>query len=248
MSTVKTRGAKGAREPREPKLGVLGGMGPQATQVFYQYVLDRTEASCDQEHLPALILSDTGVPDRTASILTGNTEPMYQRLLADARLLEECGCTVIAIPCNTSHYFADRLQGELHIPLIHMIRETVSAIRAMGKTTVGILATDGTVRTGIYQQALEAAGLTPVTLPAQLQRVVMSIIYDEIKKGETGSREKFGEIDAYLRQAGCDCAILGCTELSVYRSLHSLPPYYIDAMEILAEQAILRCGKALRNV
>ncbi len=57
MSTVKTRGAKGAREPREPKLGVLGGMGPQATQVFYQYVLDRTEASCDQEHLPALILS-----------------------------------------------------------------------------------------------------------------------------------------------------------------------------------------------
>ena len=76
----------------------------------------------------------------------------------------------------------------------------------------------------------------------------MSIIYDEIKKGETGSREKFGEIDAYLRQAGCDCAILGCTELSVYRSLHILPPYYIDAMEILAEQAILRCGKALRNV
>ena len=78
-------------------------MGPQATQVFYQYVLDRTEASCDQEHLPALILSDTGVPDRTASILTGNTEPMYQRLLADARLLEECGCTVIAIPVSYTH-------------------------------------------------------------------------------------------------------------------------------------------------
>ena len=98
MSTVKTSGAKGAREPREPKLGVLGGMGPQATQVFYQYVLDRTEASCDQEHLPALILSDTGVPDRTASILTGNTEPMYQRLLADARLLEECGVSFEHMP------------------------------------------------------------------------------------------------------------------------------------------------------
>ena len=230
------------------RLGVLGGMGPQATQDFYQRILDRTDASCDQEHLPTLIWSDTGMPDRTRAILSGETEPVFARLLSGARLLEREGCTVLAIPCNTSHYFADRLQGELHIPLIHMIRETVSAIRAMGKTTVGILATDGTVRTGIYQQALEAAGLTPVTLPAQLQRVVMSIIYDEIKKGETGSREKFGEIDAYLRQAGCDCAILGCTELSVYRSLHSLPPYYIDAMEILAEQAILRCGKALRNV
>ena len=232
----------------EQRLGILGGMGPQATQDFYQRILDRTDASCDQEHLPTLIWSDTSMPDRTAAILGGDVEGCYRRLLDGARLLERGGCTALAIPCNTSHYFADRLQGELHIPLIHMIRETVSAIRAMGKTTVGILATDGTVRTGIYQQALEAAGLTPVTLPAQLQRVVMSIIYDEIKKGETGSREKFGEIDAYLRQAGCDCAILGCTELSVYRSLHSLPPYYIDAMEILAEQAILRCGKALRNV
>jgi aspartate racemase len=113
---------------------------------------------------------------------------------------------------------------------------------------VGILATDGTVRTGIYQDALTQAGLTPVTLPENLQKTVMSIIYDEIKRGETGSREKFGEIDAYLRAQGCDCAILGCTELSVYRVLHSLPPYYIDAMEVLAEQAILRCGKELRNV
>ncbi len=68
----------------EPKLGVLGGMGPQATQVFYQYVLDRTDASCDQEHLPTLILSDTLMPDRTKAILSGETEPTYQRLLKDA--------------------------------------------------------------------------------------------------------------------------------------------------------------------
>ena len=87
-----------------------------------------------------------------------------------------------------------------------------------------------------------------MTPPEDLQKVVMSIIYDEIKRGETGSREKFGEIDAFLRANRCDCAILGCTELSVFRALHALPPYYIDAMEILAEQSILRCGKQLRNV
>lgn len=188
------------------------------------------------------------MPDRTAALLSGETGPLFRQLREGVRLLEREGCTVLAIPCNTSHYFADRLQAQLHIPIIHMIRETVAAIQAMGKKTVGILATDGTVRTGIYQKELTAAGLTPVTLPEELQGVVMSIIYDEIKRGETGSREKFGEVDAWLRQAGCDCAILGCTELSVYRNLHSLPPYYIDAMEVLAQQAILRCGKQLRNV
>lgn len=235
---------------REGILGVLGGMGPQATNTFYQRLIDRTQAESDQEHLQVLIWSDAKIPDRTAGILGGpeEAEKVYQALLAGAKLLEGAGCTVLAIPCNTSHYFADRLQQALNIPLIHMIRETVAAIGAMGKKTVGILATDGTVRTGIYQTELTAAGLTPVVPPEPLQQVVMSIIYDEIKKGETGSREKFGEVDAWLRQAGCDCAILGCTELSVFRSLHSLPPFYIDAMEVLAEQAILRCGKQLRNV
>lgn len=235
---------------REGVLGVLGGMGPQATNTFYQRLIDRTQAEKDQEHLQVLIWSDAKIPDRTAGILAGaeEAEKVYQALLAGAKLLEGAGCTVLAIPCNTSHYFADRLQSQLKIPLIHMIRETAAFIAAQGKRKVGILATDGTVRTGIYQTALTAGGLTPVTLPEDLQKTVMSIIYDEIKRGETGSREKFGEIDAWLRQAGCDCAILGCTELSVYRVLHSLPPFYIDAMEVLAEQAILRCGKQLRNV
>lgn len=235
---------------QEGILGVLGGMGPQATNTFYQRIIDRTQAETDQEHLRVLIWSDAKIPDRTAGILgtPDQAEAVYAALLAGAKLLEGAGCTVLAIPCNTSHYFVDRLQAQLRIPIIHMIRETVAAIQAIGKKTVGILATDGTVQTGIYQKELTAAGLTPVTLPERLQKTVMSIIYDEIKKGETGSREKFGEVDAWLRQAGCDCAILGCTELSVYRALHSLPPYYMDAMEVLAEQAILRCGKQLRNV
>lgn len=55
----------------------------------------------------------------------------------------------------------------------------------------------------------------------------MSIIYDEIKRGEKGSREKFAAIDRWLRASGCDAAILGCTELSVYRTYHGLPDYYL---------------------
>ena len=233
----------------EQKLGILGGMGPQATQVFYQYVLDRTEASCDQEHLPTLILSDTKMPDRTAAILSGHTQALYERLLRDAKLLEDCGCTAIAIPCNTSHYFADRLQGELKsLRLIHMVRETASVMAQSGCKRVGILATDGTIQSGLYQAACAQYGLEAVAPDAAIQALVMSIIYDEIKRGEKGSREKFAVIDRWLRQAGCDSAILACTELSVYRTYHGLPDYYLDAMDVLARESILSCGRALRTV
>lgn len=233
---------------RESRLGVLGGMGPQATQVFYQYVLDRTDAARDQDHLPALILSDTGIPDRTAAILSGDTEELYQRLLADARLLESCGCTAIAIPCNTSHYFADRLQGDVGTPIIHMIRETAAEVMAQGKRRPAILGTDGTIRTGLYQKECRAVGLEAAAPDPETQKLVMSIIYDEIKQGEKGSREKFAQIDRAVRRMGCDCAILACTELSVFRVYHALPSFYLDAMEVLAERAVSRCGYPLRMI
>ena len=232
----------------EQRLGILGGMGPQATQDFYQRILDKTDASCDQEHLPTLIWSDTSMPDRTAAILGGDAEGCYRRLLSGARLLEGGGCTVLAIPCNTSHYFADRLQEDISIPLVHMPREAVGVLTAEGKRKVGILGTDGTVQTGVYQKECAAQGLLGVSPPEQIQKLVMSIIYDEIKRGEKGSREKFAVIDRWLREAGCDSAILACTELSVYRTYHGLPDYYLDAMDVLAQRCITACGYKLRMV
>lgn len=233
---------------QKARLGILGGMGPQATQIFYQRILDRTDADCDQQHLPTLILSDTDIPDRTAAILSGDTDPVFRRLLSGVRLLEQNGCTAIAIPCNTSHHFVDELQGELSVPIIHMVRETCKTLAAMGRRRVGILATDGTIRTRLYQQECAALGMEGVAPDEATQKLVMSIIYDEIKKGEKGSREKFAAIDRALRAMGCDGAILGCTELSVYRIYHGLPDFYTDAMEVLVERSILTCGKNLRTV
>ena len=230
------------------KLGVLGGMGPQATQVFYQFVLDRTDASRDQEHLPAVILSDTGIPDRTAAILSGDTQEVYRQLLWDARLLDRCGCTVIAIPCNTSHYFVDALQEKTVVPILHMIRETAAALAAQGKKRPGILATDGTIQTGLYQKECAAVGLEAAAPDPETQKLVMSIIYDEIKQGEKGSRDKFAKIDRAIRSMGCDCAVLACTELSVFSTYHPLPPFYVDAMMVLAERAVERCGYPLRAI
>ncbi len=232
----------------EQKLGVLGGMGPQATQMFYQMVLDRTDAARDQDHLPTLILSDTGMPDRTAAILSGDTEGLYQRLLADAAMLETCGCTAIAIPCNTSHYFVDRLQGDVGVPIVHMIRETAAALAAQGKKRPAVLATEGTIRSGLYQKECARLGMVAYAPDEATQKLVTSIIYDEIKQGEKGSREKFAHIDKAIRAAGCDCAILACTELSVFAVYHTLPPYYLDAMMVLAEESVKRCGYPLRSI
>lgn len=232
------------------RLGVLGGMGPQATNTFYQFVIDRTDAATDQEHVNALILSDSGMPDRTGAIL-GSEEKrraVFQRLVADAKLLEGAGCTVIAVPCNTSHFFLDDVQKEISIPILHMIRETAKTLAAQGRTRPGILATDGTIQTGLYQREFAALGIQTVVPTPAAQKLVMSLIYDDVKAGRDGDPQKFAAVHRDLVAQGCDCGVLACTELSVFADKHHLPPFYTDAMAVLAERAVEACGKPLRTI
>ncbi len=234
----------------EYRLGVLGGMGPQATNTFYQFVIDRTEAACDQDHVNALILSDSQMPDRTGAILgsEGEREAVFQRLLDDARLLERAGCTVIAVPCNTSHFFLDRVQERVGVPILHMIRETARLLAAQGLKRPGILATDGTIQSGLYQKEFEAVGIQAAVPTPPAQKLVMSLIYDDVKAGRAGDPQKFAAIHRDLEDQGCDCGVLACTELSVFADRHHLPPFYTDAMAVLAERAVQACRKPLRRI
>lgn len=230
------------------KLGVIGGMGPQATLQFCQRIIDLTAARSDQEHLPMLILNDTEMPDRTAALLSGDTAPVAQRLLSDARTLEEWGATAVAITCNTAHAFLPLIEGELTVPVVNMVTEAAAALKALGCKRAGILGTDGTLRTGLYHKALEAQGIEAVSPPSGAQEQVMSIIYGEIKKGLPGSEEKFAAADRALRDQGCDRILLACTEMSTYKDWHGLGEFYVDAMDILARRCVERCGYPLRDM
>ena len=203
-------------------LGILGGLGPMATVYFYEMLTRHTQAARDQDHIDVIINP-------------GNTEPMYQRLLADARLLEECGCTVIAIPCNTAHYFYDRLNETIPIPILNMVEETVLAAKAGGSARVGILATTGTVRTRTYQRMCEKHGLPCAVPDDAAQAAVMDVIYGDIKQGRPADMAAFERAAASLRAQGCDRAILGCTELSAAfgedRSASALP--VVDPLDVL---------------
>ena len=225
-------------------------MGPQATNTFYQYIIDRTDARTDQEHLSVLIFSDCAMPDRTAAILgtQAQKDEVYERLLSDARMLERAGCTAIAVPCNTSHYFLDRVQEQISIPIVHMIRETARLLVSQGKKRPGILATDGTIRTGLYQREFAAFGIYAAAPRPAAQKQVMSLIYDDIKAGKAGDPEKFAAFTKDLVEQGCDCAVLACTELSVFANQHHLSPFYVDAMAVLAQRSIELCHKPLRAV
>ncbi len=226
------------------KLGVIGGMGPEATSYYYENIIAHTKAEKDQDHIDMVILSHAAMPDRTQAIMSGRGDALVSLLCSDARTLESLGVSNIAITCNTSHYYYDEIQNAVKIPVIHMIRESVAyaAGEFADVKKIGIMATDGTIHSKIYHRECEKLGITPVSPSPERQKDVMSLIYEDIKRGKSGDRAKFDRVISELLRKGCDAVILACTELSVFKWKHEIPSICLDAMDVLVRESILRSG------
>ena len=230
-------------QQQHPVLGILGGLGPMSTVYFYQMLTEHTPAQCDQDHLDIVISSRATTPDRTAYILGESEADPFAQMERDAKMLVEYGATVLAIPCNTAHYFYDQLARSLPVPILNMVRLTVQHAKADGCTKLGILATSGTVDSNTYQRMCRAEGIGFATPSPAAQQQLMDIIYQQIKKGQPADMEAFHRIAQELRDAGCQRAVLGCTELSLIKRDHNLDDFFIDSTEVLAEETLLACGK-----
>ncbi len=223
-------------------LGILGGLGPMATVYFYEMLTQHTKAARDQDHIDVIINSRATTPDRTSYILGQSNENPFDIMAADAARLVTFGADIIAIPCNTAHYFYDRLNESIEIPILNMVEETVLFAKENCEK-VGILATSGTIETRTYQRVCDRLNLAYAVPSAEKQADVMDLIYNDIKQGKPADRQKFDAVVEELKAAGCSRVILGCTELSLIKRDEKLGDFYIDSMEVLAKNAILAFGK-----
>ena len=217
-----------------------------ATADLFQKIVALTKADSDNDHIRIYIDNNPQIPDRTTAILKGGEAPVPQ-MLAALRHLEACGADCIVMPCNTAHDFLDRLQPETKIPFISILESTAKACAAAhpGKTAC-ILATTGTLCTGIYEKALSQEGVAYLLPGDRHREILMDGIY-RIKAGERlTDPAPFQGMLADLPAAGADYFILGCTELPLAVEQLSLSGSFVDPTLELAKAAIRFCGGEIK--
>jgi aspartate racemase len=231
------------------KVGVVGGVGPAATVDFLSKIVRNTPASCDQDHIKLLIEHNPQIPDRTENLIGEGADPTVS-LYATCKRLEDGGAGLIAIPCNTAHAFVERIQPYLGVPIVNMLRVTASYLRDAfpGLRDVGVLATSGTVESGVYRKALEAEGLRQVAPEPALQARVMEAIYGKhgVKAGFTTGQCQ-ADISAAIEgliAAGVGVIVLGCTELPLllpdgeFTSASGARVRLVDPTDVLARRCV----------
>ncbi|TCM99358.1 aspartate racemase [Paenibacillus sp. BK033] len=227
-------------------LGIIGGMGPKATSVFFEKIINKTNADLDQNHINIIILNHTSLPDRTDVLRKKEGDLFLNKISKDMALLHNAGVSNIAIPCNTAHCFYDEMQEMTPIPIINMVNETLKLVtdKFGSGSKIGILATDGTLHNGVYSKECENLNLKLFKPNEEIQKRIMSIIYEKLKKNQQVKPAEIEEIiEKLLSDFGCDCVVIACTELSSIPLRQNIKRYCIDAMDVLVEQSILRSGK-----
>ncbi|MGE4592095.1 aspartate/glutamate racemase family protein [Alcaligenes sp.] len=221
-------------------IGVLGGMGPKATADFLVKLTEATPAVTEQDHLHVLIDCNPKVPDRNRAIAGQGVSPAGA-LVEMARGLERSGADFLVMACNTAHAFERDVRAAVRVPFISIVAEACDACIRQWPVAcrVGVLAAQGCIDTGLYQNALGRRGITSICLSADEQNGFNALLYD-IKLGRPVSetRPRMAALAQKLVASGADVVIAACTEVPLVLSQDDLAVPLLDATQNLATRCV----------
>ena len=225
-------------------IGILGGMGTQAGLDFCNKLAKLNKGKTDQKYPLFLLYNKSNIPDRPENL--NKYKKVLKSLLDGCIFLQRNKCKFIVIPCNTAHYWFDDLQKKIRIPIISMPKVVYfNAIKTCKKNSkIGLLATDGTLKTGIYNKFFDKNyKLIKPNKFIQSRNVNKAIRL--VKMGKIREAEKaIKPAVNYLIKKKCKKIILGCTELPIaifaYKSFKKakLSKTFLDPNLILAEASM----------
>ena len=196
-------------------VGVVGGMGSYATVGFFKRLVDAFPARYEWERPRILIDNRCTMPSRVRAILSGERRDVLVRQLAESvKNLVGGGSTHVFLACNTSHVFLDEIKAlapEAAGYIVDMIALLAADTASRGVKRAFLLASEGTIASGIYQDRFGCEGVEVVPAGDGMQERLRGFI-EVVKQSKVNNAAK-AEFAAFVRELDEPIVILGCTEL-----------------------------------
>ena len=227
-------------------IGILGGMGTQAGLDFCNKLAKLNKGKTDQQYPLFVLYNKSNIPGRPENLHKYNK--VLKSLLVGCKFLEKNKCKFIVIPCNTAHYWFDDLQKKTKIPIISMPKEVyVHSVKTCKKNSkIGLLATEGTLKTGIYNKFFDKK-FKLINPSSSIQKNNVNKAIKLVKMGKIKDAEKaIRPAVNLLVKMKCDKIILGCTELPIaifaFKSFQKIKKSktFLDPNLILAHSSMKR--------
>lgn len=199
------------------QIGIVGGMGSYATVDLFRRIVDAFPAEKEWERPRILIDNYCTMPSRVRAILYNEKrEELVEQLVASVSLLMKAGSNRIILGCNTAHVFLDEIMQRLPESkecIVNIIEECGKVLQQNGINSAYLLATEGTIETGIYETILNSYDIL-VDVPKVEQYEKLRYFIETIKQNKC-KNSVMKEFQEFVEKIGNNTVILGCTELPI---------------------------------
>lgn len=224
-------------------IGILGGMSAASTQIYYREICRLTRERLGGLHSPELLIRSVNFDEIEKLQASSDWDAAANILNEKAIALERGGADILIMATNTMHKVADKILDGVSIPFLHIADATATAILDWGGRRPGLMATAFTMEQNFYTDRLSARGLFPILPEVDDRAETHRIIYDELCRDvvREESRLTYELVAQRLIDRGCDCLILGCTEVGMLLNQDNVRVPVFDT-------TLIHCKAALQAV
>lgn len=226
---------------RMKTIGLIGGMSWESSLEYYRILNQIAKERLGGFHSAKCIMYSFDFEEIETLQSQNKWEELGVLMIEAAKRVKHGGADFIVICTNTMHKFADEIQADIEIPLLHIADVTGEQVIKRGLTTVGLLGTKFTMEEDFYTKRLEDQFHLSVIIPGDDDRdEIHNIIYQELCQGiiHLSSKERFSDIIDTLAMRGAEGVILGCTEIPLLIGQEDVGIPIFDTTRIHAASAI----------
>jgi aspartate racemase len=222
-------------------IGIVG-CSAEGAALCYRTICQEGEPFLGSYGHPEVSLHTHSFADYMRCIESGDWQAVGELMLSSAGKLRRTGANFLICPDNTIHRALPLIQSRLPLPWLHIADVVAGEAVARGYRRLAILGTCWLVDSDVYPEALKLRRVEyqrPTDAERDgINRIIMGELVYGIFRPE--AVEYHQRVIARMKEAGCDAAVLGCTEIPLIINERNSPLPVLDSTRLLARAALRR--------
>ena len=213
----------------------------EGAALCYRTIAQEAETYLGTYNHPTVTLHSIPMAEWMPAFHAGDYEAIGEFMLRSGRVVANAGADFAICPDNTCHLSFDHFIRRSPIPWLHIGEVVADEAQRHGLKKAGLLGTRFTMQGPMYREVFRRRGIDVLAPAADDQKIVDDAIWNELVHGQfpESSRQRYNDVIDRLKSQGCDCVILGCTEIPLLVRADDCPLPTLDSTRLLAKAAVL---------
>ena len=221
-------------------IGLIGGTSWVSTVDYYRIINQTVNEKLAGLNSAKIFLYSVNFEEFKKRMDENKLDESAKELISIAKKLETAGADCLLLCANTPHMFAELVQSNIKIPLIHIAEETAREISKHKIKKVALLGTKFTMEQTFFKEKLLTHGIETIIPAAADRDFIHKSIFSELGKGifTTETKNKYLEIIKKMENEGAEGIIFGCTEIPLLIKQEDCKTIIFDTAIIHAKAAV----------